>query len=99
MSCDDELDPDALAQSSLFFRRRVVELEPGRALPVEPAAWTDAIVFVTAGEIEVECDRGGRRRFSSGAILCFTPPVREIRNCGDDHAQLVAVSRRTRHTG
>ncbi len=79
MSCDDELDPDALAQSSLFFRRRVVELEPGSRISlIETAAWNDAIVFVTAGEIEVECDRGERRRFSCGAVLYFAPPVRTI---------------------
>jgi len=96
MSGDDELDPGALARSSLHFRRRVVELAPGETLAFDAAAWIDAIVFVTAGELELECEHGERRRFSSGAVLCLAPPVRVIRNCGGDPAQLVAVSRRRR---
>jgi quercetin dioxygenase-like cupin family protein len=99
MSDDDELDPDALAPSSLHFRRRVVELAPGEAIAVDPASWDDAIVFVTAGEIELECARGERRRFSCGATLCFGPPLRAVRNCGPDPVRLVAVWRRRRRAG
>jgi len=29
-------------------------------------------------------------------VLCLVPPVRALRNCGDDSARLIAISRRTR---
>ena len=75
------------------FRRATVELAPGESL--DAAAWLDAIVFVTAGELELECTRGGLRRFTAGAVLCAVPSLRLIRNCGAVSAQFVAVSRRT----
>jgi quercetin dioxygenase-like cupin family protein len=94
MSCDDELDPDRLARDSLHYRRRVVELAPDQALAFEPAAWQDAVVFLTSGEIELECVSGERRRFGRGAVLCLAPPVSVLRNCGAEPARLIAISRR-----
>jgi quercetin dioxygenase-like cupin family protein len=96
---DDDLDPGLLAHSSLHFRRRVVELAPGDVVPIDPDTWEGAIVFLTAGEVELECVQGEHRRFSTGATLCLTPALRAIRNSGRERAQLVAVSRRTRRTG
>jgi hypothetical protein len=94
MNAADELDPDRLARDSLHFRRRVVELAPDQVLPVEPAAWQDAVVFLTSGEIELECVSGECRRFASGAVLCLAPPVSVLRNCGGELARLISISRR-----
>ena len=95
MSCDDELDPERLARDCARFSRRVIELAPGRELQLDPEIWQDAIIFVTAGEIELECVSGERRRFARASVLCFTPVVRLLRSRGDEPARLVAISRRT----
>ena len=94
MSHNDELDLGRLARDCMQFRRRVVELAAGEDLAFEPAAWRDAVVFVAAGEVELECRGGERRRFGMGAVICFAPPVSVCRNCGADVARLIAISRR-----
>jgi quercetin dioxygenase-like cupin family protein len=96
MSCDEELDFSRLAQDTVRFRRRVVELAPDEDLSVDSGSWRDAIAFVEEGEVELECVAGERRRFAKGAVLCFPPPVRFLRNRGGEPARLIAVSRRTR---
>jgi quercetin dioxygenase-like cupin family protein len=96
MSCDEELDFSLLAQDTARFRRRVVELSPGEDLSVDSGSWRDAIAFVEEGEVELECVAGERRRFARGAVLCFPPPVRLLRNRGGEPARLIAISRRTR---
>jgi len=96
MSCDEELDLDQLARDSLHFRRRELELAPGKELRIDARAWRDAIVFLESGEVELECAAGERSRFAVGAVLCFPPPVRFLRNSGDEPARLVTISRRTR---
>jgi hypothetical protein len=96
MTCDDELDLDRLARDSPHFRRRVVELAPDEELRIDADPWRDAIVFLETGELELECVAGECRRFATGAVLCFTPPVSVLRNCGRDRAQLIAISRRAR---
>lgn len=90
----DELDPDRLARDPVRYRRRVVVLAPEQELRVDPDAWRHAIVFLTAGEIELECTRGERRRFARGAILCLAPPVTLLRNSGAEQARLLAISHR-----
>ena len=94
MSRDDGLDPEQLARRSADYTRSVVELLPGEELRVDSARWRDALVFVTAGEIELRCESGQRRCFARGAILCLMPTVRLIRNGGDAPARLIAVARR-----
>jgi quercetin dioxygenase-like cupin family protein len=91
-----ELDVDRLLrQAKSRFGTRVVELAPNRVLVYDTASWHDALVFVTDGEIEVECTSGERQRFASGAILCLAPlPVRSLRNTGQAPARLVAIWRR-----
>ena len=96
MSCDEELDLDALARDSLHFRRRVVELASGAEIRVDTAAWRDAIVFLESGEVELEWWAGECRRFGAGAVLCLAPPVSVLRNCRAELARLIAISRRTR---
>jgi glyoxylate utilization-related uncharacterized protein len=96
MTDPDELDADRLAVSgSSAFLRRIVELAPNVVLEYDATSWADAIVFVLAGEIELECSSGDQHRFSRGAILCFAPlPVIEVRNAGTAPARLLAISRR-----
>jgi mannose-6-phosphate isomerase-like protein (cupin superfamily) len=96
MSCDEELDLDQLARDSLHFRRRELELAPGEKVRTDARAWRDAIVFLESGEVELECAAGERSRFAVGAVLCFPPPVRFLRNSGDEPARLITISRRTR---
>jgi quercetin dioxygenase-like cupin family protein len=95
MTEPDELDIDSLLrQAKSRFGTRVVELAPNCVLLYEPASWHDALVFVTDGEIEVECARGEREHFSRGAILCLAPlSVRWLRSTGHVPARLVAIWR------
>jgi hypothetical protein len=95
MSCDEQFDLNRLARDELHFRKRVIELTPNDELRVDATAWRDAIIFLETGEVELECSAGERRRFAPGAVLCVVPSVRLLRNCGDDSARLVAISRRT----
>ena len=96
MSCDEEFDLDQLARDSLHFRRRQLELAPGEELRIDARAWRDAIAFLESGEIELECSGGERSRFAVGAVLCFPPSVRFLRNSGDEPARLITIARRTR---
>ena len=96
MSCDEEFDLDQLARDSLHFRRREYELAPGENVCADTRAWRGAIAFLESGEIELECSAGERSRFAAGAVLCFQPPVRFLRNSGDEPARLIMISRRTR---
>jgi hypothetical protein len=76
------------------FQRRVVRLEAGSSRPYDEADWEDALVIVTAGEIELEGLSGRRWRFPRGAMLWLTDlPVRAIHNPGVEAAELTAVSR------
>jgi glyoxylate utilization-related uncharacterized protein len=100
MTRRDKLDVERLAETaSSGFCKRVVELEPESLLLYEADAWRDAIVFVTAGEIELECTSGERHRFRRGDILCLEPfPIRAVRNSSRAPARLLAVRRRARES-
>jgi len=76
------------------FRLKVVTLPPGSEQPYRESDWTDAIVVVERGELELECTAGGRRRFQRGAILWLIGlPLRTLRNRGHEPVVLAAVSR------
>ncbi len=94
MSCGEDLDPERLVADSAYFERRVIDLAPGQSVVPDRSTWRDALVFVTAGEIEVECSSGQRRRFPRGAMLCLTPTLRVLRAGGDAPARLIAISRK-----
>jgi hypothetical protein len=95
MSDDGEIDLDRIGRDSALFRRRVVELGPEQELRLDADAWRDAIVFLTAGEVELECGRGERHRFGRGAILCLAQLRRGVmRNGGSEPVVLLAISRR-----
>ena len=76
-----------------FAAHRVV-VAPGIARPYDEAEWVDAVVVVERGEIELECTRGGRRRFRAGDVLWLVGlPLRALHCCGSGPAVLLAVSR------
>ena len=76
-------------------RVRILILESGDALDVHPADWSDVLVVVERGLLQVECDSGTRATFSSGAVLVLTmPALRRLRNVGTAALVLSAVSRR-----
>lgn len=93
---DDELDLDRLAHTiSMHFVKRIVELGSAESLVYDAEIWQDAIVFVLAGEVEVECTGAERACFGRGATLALSPlPVRSVRNSGAKPARLLAISRR-----
>lgn len=93
---NDELDVDRLAASSTGnFTRRIFELPALSVLDDAAVDWEGAIVFVTAGEIEIDCQSGARAAFRDGDILCFAPlPGSTVRNSGGEPARLVAIWRR-----
>ncbi len=77
------------------FRRSVITVEPGTTRWYEEREWRDSLVVVHRGEIELECVRGGRRRFTEGDILWLGGlDLRAVHNHGAKPAVLVAVSRR-----
>ena len=92
---DDAIDVDRLGASSIGnFTRRIVELPVLSVLDDDAVDWEGAIVFVTAGEVEIVCQSGARAIFRDGDILCFAPfPGFTVRNSGSEPARLLAVWR------
>ena len=80
-----------------FCELRLVRVEPGCEHLFLEEEWSDAIVVVEAGQIDVECVDGGCRHFACGAILFLAGlPLRALVNRGPEAAVLSAVSRRRR---
>ena len=92
----DDVDPERLGvDPGLRFVRTTLILAPGRALAYDPEEWRDAIVFVTAGQIELECEEGMVACFGRGSIVCLAElPLRAVRSTGATPARLVSISRR-----
>jgi hypothetical protein len=77
------------------FVRREITVAPRTSRPYDAAEWRDSLVVVERGEIEVECLRGGSRRFARGTVMWLTElSLRAIHNRGDEPVILVAVARR-----
>jgi quercetin dioxygenase-like cupin family protein len=82
------------------FEVRAVGLEPGGHRIYHRAEWSDALVVVTRGEVELECSGGLSYLFKRGDLLWLTElPLRALHNRGREPVVLVAVSRRLRITG
>ena len=76
------------------FQVRRIVVDCGGERTYDETEWLDAIVVVERGEIELECTRGGRRRFCAGDVLWLVGlPLRALHCCGTDPAVLLAVSR------
>lgn len=95
MSDADAIDLERLARTpSAAVHKQLIEL-PAGAIIAAPA-WNDAIIFVTAGAIDVECSSGSEQRFSQGAALCFAHlRVRALHNRGREIARLLVIRRNT----
>ena len=73
---------------------RLVSIPAGAAKPFVADEWDDSLVVVEQGSVELECVRGGRRTFTTGAVIFLTGlPLRRIHNPGPETALLAAVSR------
>ena len=76
------------------FDRLRITLRPGAARLTEAAEWSDCLVLVEHGTVEVECQGGTRRPFAAGDMLALEClPVRALRNRGPDEVRLLAVRR------
>ncbi|WP_433504306.1 hypothetical protein ACQP04_32630 [Pseudonocardia halophobica] len=76
------------------FGRRRIEIAPGESRPHVEAEWRGVLVVLEAGEIELRCHAGGRRRFAAGSVLWFTGlNLRTVHNPGAVPAVILAVSR------
>jgi predicted enzyme related to lactoylglutathione lyase len=76
------------------FALKVVIVAPGQERRYDAAEWSDAVVVVERGELELECVSGGRRRFEAGSVLWLCGlPLRALRSTGPDPLLLVAISR------
>ena len=77
------------------FAATVFTVAPGQAVDYDAADWSDAIVVVEHGQIELAGASGVRRPFASGDVLYLDGlPLRCLYNAGRESAVLVAVSRR-----
>lgn len=78
----------------LGFEVRAVEIEPGGHRIYHRAEWSDALVAVGRGEIELECLSGNTYCFKRGDLLWLTGlPLRALHNRGRESTLLLAVSR------
>lgn len=70
-------------------------VQPGDARAYDEAEWRGALVVVEQGAVELECERGGRRRFERGDVMWLDGlRLRALHNPGDQAAVLVAIARR-----
>jgi len=79
------------------FELELVSVEPGATRPYRDADWWDSLVVVEHGAVELECVRGGRRRFEAGAVMWLVGlPLVALHNPGPEPVLLAAVSRSPR---
>lgn len=96
--CPDDA-PGHLSSGPLptWAERRIVSIAVGGSMPFVEADWNDSLVVIDAGDLEIECQLGGRRRFDQGAVLWLAGiDARLLHNVGDSPTVLIAVSRRNR---
>jgi hypothetical protein len=96
MSDEDALDVERLGRSSSrSLSRRVIELQTGVCLDHDDAFWQGAIVFLTAGELEIECSGGERHCFRAGDVITLARlPIRRAHNSGAAATRLLAIAKR-----
>jgi hypothetical protein len=97
MSEDEELDFERLASTaSTRYETRLIDLEPSEVVSDDAARWDEAIVFVIAGEIELQCGTQARQCFRRGDVLTFALfPRCVVKAVGPERARLLALWRRT----
>jgi hypothetical protein len=97
----DETDTERIsfldAELPPGFELELVSVEPGATRPYRDADWWDSLVVVEHGAMELECVRGGRRRFEAGAVMWLVGlPLVALHNPGPEPVLLAAVSRSPR---
>jgi quercetin dioxygenase-like cupin family protein len=76
------------------FDVRVVILEPGCELVLQPSDWLDALVEVDEGAVELELPSGAIAHFDAGDLVWLSEGrLRALSSGGEASAVLVAVSR------
>src|SRR3954453_22481986 len=76
------------------FSRRVVTISPGERRAFVHADWRDALVVITSGAVDLECDRGGRRRFTAGTMMSLGGlDLKALFNPGREELVIVAITR------
>ena len=67
---------------------------PGRTRAYDEAEWSEAVVVVARGRIELEGLSGARWTFERGAVLWLVGlPLRALHNHGREPAVMVAFTR------
>ena len=90
---DDALNFDGRAFSPRFALH-VVDIPPAGRRAYDASEWVDAMVLVEGGAVELECTRGGRRRFGAGSMLPLAIlPLVALHNPGLEPVRLTAISR------
>jgi hypothetical protein len=78
-----------------WVTRRVIVIPAGESSDYVADEWTDALVIVERGCIDLVTHAGERYRFESGAILSLAGLyLRTLHNVGSDDAVIVALHRR-----
>ena len=91
----ERLDLLSMSMTSKF-EVRVVILEPGCDMILEPAEWRGALVEVNQGLVELELPSGATARFSAGDLVWLNEGrMRALPSDGQVSAVLVAVSRQS----
>ena len=81
--------------SQTGFEVRRVAVAPGRSRAYDEAEWSDSLVVVARGRIELEGLSGARRTFERGAALWLDGmALRALHNHGRETAVVVAFTRR-----
>jgi hypothetical protein len=90
----DETAPRPDVRRAGFERRRLC-IEPGDWRAYEAADWSDSLVILESGQLELEATSGASRTFHGGDILWFAGlPLRRLVNTGDTAVVITAVRRR-----
>ena len=77
-----------------IFDIRTVALEPGGSLAYHEEEWSDALVTVESGEVELEMTCGRSCFFQTGDLIWLEGlPLASLHNRGDEPTVLVAASR------
>ncbi len=79
------------------FECWAVSIGPGEKRVTTPAEWTDALVLIRSGELDVQSEEGASRVFHAGDMLalCWLR-AQALVNVGAERVDLLAVRRSVR---
>ncbi len=77
------------------IERRTVTVEPHASLAYDSDHWTDALVLLTEGNLQLEDLSGREWHLGRGSVPCLAElPLRRLHNPGLATAALIVVTRR-----